>query len=54
MRKRVAFGRERPHEGDPILEPEESARKAIKKVGGMPHVQVDAAARALGAASPGP
>ncbi len=36
MRGRVAFGRERPHEGDPILEPQESARKAIKKPGGMP------------------
>jgi len=33
MRKRVAFGRERPHEEDPILEPKESARKGDQEGG---------------------
>lgn len=45
MRKRVASGREQPLEGDPILGPEESARKAIKKPDGMPLVLVRVVSR---------
>lgn len=45
MRKRVASGRDQPLEGDPILGPEESARKAIKKPDGMPLVLVRVVSR---------